>query len=149
MMSVNRFMFTLGGISPRLGSALLAFLIRSSIPSMNKHVQNGTSPTPDVKPEHFVIVAKDQMEAVRQGSAGLHYDLSTILKRWDFDLTQIAARLFLWHGDADTLAPAALAHLMAEKLPHCEAVFFPGEGHTDTFTKHSDVIVDTLAAALQ
>jgi pimeloyl-ACP methyl ester carboxylesterase len=145
MMTTNRIMFTLGRNAPRLAGTLLSLLMRFSLSSMEQHITNDTSPLPGVSPEIFAIINHDQREAVRQGYRGLAFDLQTIFRRWPFELGEVTGEVFLWHGEADNLAPALPAHFIAEQLPDCKARFYFGEGHIDPFTKHADEIMDKLA----
>ncbi|MFQ5380739.1 MAG: alpha/beta fold hydrolase [Dehalococcoidia bacterium] len=34
-----------------------------------------------------------------------------------------------WQGEEDVLVPPAMGRHMAARIPNCEAMFFPGEGH--------------------
>jgi pimeloyl-ACP methyl ester carboxylesterase len=145
MVAANRFMFTLGRFSPALAGLLLPRLIKSSLPSMEKHVREGTSPTADLGPAVFAIMAADQREAIRNGGQGIRFDMKTLWHPWGFNLEEIRARVYLWHGEADTLAPARLAHRLAEQIPGCEATFYPGEGHTDPLTRHGTEILAKIA----
>ena len=146
MVSINKYMFRLGHLSPGLTGWLLAQLIRASLPSMEKHERNGTSPTGDLSPEVFAVLASDQRESIRTGSRGLSFDMGILWQPWGFEFKNIRTRVYLWHGDADNLAPAMLAHHIADHVPGCEAVFYPGEGHTDPFTKH---IADIMARIVE
>jgi len=135
MIQANRIMFQVGKASPRLAGLLLSHLIRSSMPSMEQHIKNGTSPTPDLSPEIFAIIAADQQESIRTGGQGIAFDMQVLWRYWGFIFEDIQTKVYLWHGEADNLAPASLAHYIADHLPDCEATFFPNEGHTDMLTK--------------
>jgi len=52
----------------------------------------------------------------------------------------------VWHGDADDLAPVGLARLVAAGVPGSRATFFPGEGHVEPLTLHTDEILTALVA---
>lgn len=147
MVRMNRVMFKLGRLSPKLVGFLLPRLIRASLRSMNKHVQQGTSPTPDLSPEVFAIMTADQREAIRMGGQGIVLDMRVLWRPWGFKLDNIQTKVYLWHGEADDLAPVMLAHYMGEHLPKCEAVFYPEEGHTDPLTKHIDEIIEQVVKA--
>ncbi len=146
MVRMNRLMFKLGRFSPGLTGLLLPRLIRSSLPSMETHVRNGTSPTPDLSPEVFAIMAADQNEAIRTGGQGVAFDMKMLWRPWGFRPEDIRARVCVWHGEADNLAPAMLAHYLAERIPNCDATFYPGEGHTDPLTKHGSEIMAKIIA---
>ena len=42
----------------------------------------------------------------------------------------------LWHGEADTNTPLAMARYMQKALPKCRATFIPGEGHVSMMHNH-------------
>ncbi len=63
MLRPNKIMFAVGRWSPRLAGFLLPRLIRTSLPSMEQHIQKGTSPSADLSPEVFAVMAADQREA--------------------------------------------------------------------------------------
>jgi pimeloyl-ACP methyl ester carboxylesterase len=151
MVRANRIMFTLGRFSPGLTALLLPRLINASLSSADKHVQAGTSPAVELSPEIFAILMADQREAVRMGGKGVAFDMRILWQAWGFRLDEIQTKVFLWHGEADNLAPTPLAHYLAAHLPNCAALFYPGEGHTDPLTKHAGEImckmVTPLAAA--
>ncbi len=141
MDAMNRRVFKLGRWSPALTSVLLTTLLRLSLPGMQKYVQNGTSPSADLSPELFAIVVHDLIEATRTGRRGIANDLKNYWRDWGFQLEAISSEVYLWHGEADNLAPVQGAHYMAEHLPHCHAQFYPGEGHADPLAKHIAEIV--------
>jgi pimeloyl-ACP methyl ester carboxylesterase len=147
MLPPNRIMFTIGRFSPALTGFLLPRLIKSSLPSMEKHIQSGTSPTADISPEIFAILAADQKEAIRTGGQGITFDMKILWRPWGFRFEDIRSKVYLWHGEADNLAPAMLAHYITERIPNCEATFYPGEGHTDPLTKHIDEIMARVVGA--
>lgn len=147
MVGPNRVMFTLARFSPGLAAFLIARLVRLSLPSMQKHIQGGTSPMSDLSPEFFAAMAADQAEAVREGRQGIAHDLRMLWQPWGFRFEDVRTRVYLWHGEADNLAPAALAHYVTERIPDCQAVFYPNEGHTDPLSRHADDIIQTLVTA--
>jgi pimeloyl-ACP methyl ester carboxylesterase len=149
MVRPNKIMFTLGRWSPKLAGFLLPRLIRSSLPSMEQHIQQGTSPSPDLSPEVFAIMAADQREAIRAGGQGITFDMKILWQPWGFQFEDVHTKVYLWHGAADNLAPAALAHHISDHLPDCQATFYPGEGHTDPLTRHIDEIVPVIVKASQ
>ena len=149
MLRPNKIMFTLGRLSPALTGFLLPRLIRSSLPSMEQHIQKGTSPSADLSPEVFAIMAADQREAIRTGGQGITLDMKLLWRPWGFQFEDVHTKVYLWHGAADNLAPAMLARHIADHLPDCEATFYPNEGHTDPLTKHIDEIMAKVVSASQ
>ncbi len=149
MMRTNKIMFTLGRLSPALTGLALPRLIRSSLPSMEQHVQQHTSPSSDISPEVFAIMTADQREAIRVGGQGVIFDMKILWRPWGFKFEDIHTKVCLWHGAADNLAPAMLAHYMADHLPDCAATFYPDEGHTGPLTKHIDEIMARVVSESQ
>ncbi len=149
MVRMNQIMFMLGHLSPVLTGLLLPRLIQSSLPSMERHVQNGTSPSPDLSPEVYAIMTADQREAIRPGGQGVIFDMKILWQPWGFRFEDIHTKVYLWHGAADNLAPVRLARYIADHVPGCEATFYPGEGHTDPLTKHIDEMMAKIVAASQ
>ena len=147
MIRNNRVMFTLGCYSPALAAFLICRLIKSSLPSMEKHIRQGTSPAPDLSPEIFAILAADQRQAIGTGGQGVALDMKTLWRPWGFQFEDIRTKVNLWHGEADNLAPAHLARYIAQRIPDCQAVYYPGESHTDPLIKHADEIMTQLVGA--
>lgn len=147
MMPVNRIVFALGRVSPGLVGLVLPRLIRSSMPGMEKHVEQGTSPSEAIDPATFAMVVADQRESVRSGGAGIAFDLKNLWRDWKIPFRQIVTRVLLWHGESDNLAPTALAHYLAGELPNCEAIFYPGEDHAGPLMKHKAEILNAIKAA--
>ncbi|MBZ0294423.1 MAG: alpha/beta hydrolase [Anaerolineae bacterium] len=147
MMRVNRIMFTLGRISPALVGSVLPRLIRSSLPSMEKHVQQGTSSSDAIDAATFAIIVDDQRESIRTGGHGIALDMKNLWRNWNIPFQEIETRVLLWHGDRDDLAPTMLARYLAEQMPNCEATFYSGEDHTGPLTHHQEEILNALKAA--
>jgi pimeloyl-ACP methyl ester carboxylesterase len=114
---------------------------------MEKHAQNGTSPTSDLSPEAFAIITADQRESIRDGGRAVVFEMKTLCRPWGFSFEDIHIKVYLWHGEADNLAPAMLAHYLAEHIPGCKATFYPGEGHADPLTRYGEDILATVITA--
>jgi pimeloyl-ACP methyl ester carboxylesterase len=140
MVTPNRLMFTLGRFAPGLFGAILPRMLKSSLPSLDKHVQAGTSPMPDVSPEVFALLIEDQRESVRTGGKGLVFDMRNYWRSWGFQFEDVETKVYLWHGEDDNLAPVALARYLAEHIPDCEARYIPGAGHTGTFQYAEEIL---------
>jgi pimeloyl-ACP methyl ester carboxylesterase len=48
---------------------------------------------------------------------------------WGFDLEEIRAKVYVWHGENDQSAPIAMGHYLADSIPSSEATFITDEGH--------------------
>ena len=82
-----------------------------------------------------------------QGGAGAALDMANLWRKPAFSFDLIRVPTFIWHGEADNLAPVASGRYLAAHIPDSQAVFYPGESHTDPLMRHSDEIMRTLAAA--
>ncbi|MEM9293661.1 MAG: alpha/beta hydrolase [Acidobacteriota bacterium] len=93
-----------------------------------------------VDPVVLAAVVKDFQEAFRQGSDATFEDgqLAMSAGSWGFDLAEIHTPVYLWHGEADTLAPVTMGRALAQALPRCEADFIPDVGHL--ITEASEVV---------
>lgn len=87
------------------------------------------------------------VESYRQGTKGAAYDGTLIGARtWDFQLEDVAfENIHLWHGEADDQIAVTQARESAKRLPHCQATFYPNDGHISTIADHADEIVTALA----
>jgi pimeloyl-ACP methyl ester carboxylesterase len=79
-------------------------------------------------PGRWQCFLDDTKEAFRQGGAGVAADLAVASRPWGFQLDEISAPIWLWHGAADEEVPIAAARRMAQTLPNCQATL-TDEGH--------------------
>src|SRR5215470_16667993 len=105
MISANRIMFTLARFMPALPGILIPRQFKSSMKSLQKYLDEGTSPLADVPPEVFAQLMADQLEAVRAGGKGITFDFGILTREWGFPLEKIHTRVWMWHGAEDNLAP--------------------------------------------
>jgi pimeloyl-ACP methyl ester carboxylesterase len=111
-------------------------------------LQNG--PEPDKKlfrdnPAALVPFVAGFREAFRQGVNGPAYEGKLLTRPWGFRLEEISLDgIYLWHGELDDNAPISSARLMAARIPHCRATFYPNEGHGSTIGNHISEILSTL-----
>ena len=92
------------------------------------------------------MLTADLLDAIRNGTHGITWDLEILAKPWDFQLHAIPTDVFLWHGEDDTQAPLAMGKRLAGAIPHCRATFYPGEGHWAIYG-HWQEILTALARA--
>jgi pimeloyl-ACP methyl ester carboxylesterase len=147
MQSTNRIMLGLGRLSPALTGFLLPRLITKSLPSLDKQVRLGASPSPEIPPGIFATVVADQRESIRAGGRGVVYDMTALWRPWGFNLEDIRSRVYLLHGADDNLALPHLTRQLASRLADCEVVFYPGEGHEGPLTKHHGDIMNAFQTA--
>jgi pimeloyl-ACP methyl ester carboxylesterase len=93
------------------------------------------------------ILARAVVEGNRQGRAAYRAEAERQTRPWGFALDSMAfERIFLWHGDDDRICSVSAARMLAQMLPHCHAVIYPGEGHFSVLVYHAREILSTLAA---
>jgi pimeloyl-ACP methyl ester carboxylesterase len=96
-------------------------------------------------PKIRVSIAQAMAESFRQGANGNLEVVLTEIQPWGFQLDKINfENLFLWHGEQDKIAPIAPVRLLAQELPHCEATYYPDEGHFSTVANHASEIFHQL-----
>jgi pimeloyl-ACP methyl ester carboxylesterase len=80
---------------------------------------------------------------IRIESLGYTYDIEILMRDWSFQLKNIQKDIHVWQGEADANIPMAWARYLAKELPHCQATFFPDEGHFALF-QHWEEILQTM-----
>jgi pimeloyl-ACP methyl ester carboxylesterase len=140
MVTVNRIVFSIARLSPDLVGALLPGQVKASMKSIQKLIDEGKSPMPDISPTIFAQLMADQFEAVRAGGKGIAFDMRNMTHDWDFPLEAITTKVYMWHGEEDNLAPVALARYLAEHIPGCSIHYVAGAGHAGTFACAGEVM---------
>lgn len=97
------------------------------------------------QPEFQRMLKASYAESVRQGTRGFAWEVRLVSRSWGFRLEEISMRVHLWHGEADTSTPLAMAQYLARALPNCQATFLPDEGHFLLFTHWHDILATLLA----
>lgn len=88
---------------------------------------------PSVRP----ALVRSMAESRRHGADANRSEILELLATWNLPFEEISLReIFLWHGVRDRLTPIGPARLLAERLPHCVAAFYAGEGHFSTLANH-------------
>jgi pimeloyl-ACP methyl ester carboxylesterase len=89
----------------------------------------------------------DQKEAFAQGSRGVTVDAAVHYVDWGIRLSDITAKLHVFHSTEDTLVPVAFGKHLAENVPNCEFHLLDKQGHLFPAT-HQDLIFATAQAEL-
>jgi pimeloyl-ACP methyl ester carboxylesterase len=82
--------------------------------------------------------------AFRQGARGPVDDLKLCAGSWGKWLKDIPIEVRLWHGEADTNAPLAMARYLQHAIPRSRATFYPDEGHVSVMHRYGCEILGTL-----
>ena len=96
------------------------------------------------RPDFRRLFLADVRETFRQGARGAAHDLRLYTGPWGIPLDEIQLPVHLWHGEADSIVPAAMGRAVAAALPRCHATFLPRAGHL-WFVDHLDEVMATLA----
>jgi pimeloyl-ACP methyl ester carboxylesterase len=84
-------------------------------------------------------------EAFRRGSRGPAHDGKLNGHPWGFPLKEIALdKVHLWHGEHDVNVPVAMGRGVAKAIPHCQARFYPHDGHFLLTKHHLDEIMTAM-----
>ena len=83
-------------------------------------------------------------ESWRGGLRGTAWDATLAARPWGFKLEEINMQVHLWHGEADRNVPVTMARYAAAKLPHCQAHFYPDEGHISLLAHHLEEVFSVL-----
>jgi len=86
------------------------------------------------------------IEAFHQGVAGYAQDVTVQGRPWSFDAGTIRTPVFVYHGEADTLAPVAHARHTAGLIPGSTLATFPEQGHLSVMTEAPRLIEHLVAA---
>jgi pimeloyl-ACP methyl ester carboxylesterase len=83
-------------------------------------------------------------ECLRHGARGPAWDLGLYVRDFGFRADEVRVPLTLFHGEADTNAPIALARRVAAELPAARLVTYGNEAHLSTLCNHVDEFAQVL-----
>jgi pimeloyl-ACP methyl ester carboxylesterase len=85
-------------------------------------------------------------EAFRQGAKGPAWEGKLLFgEPWEFTPEDISMEnVHLWHGELDANVPVSLGRAMADRIPHCQAKFYPHEAHLSLLLNNADEILMDL-----
>lgn len=150
----RRLFLALGRRAPRLLAIIIAPLTRRAASDPLRYLDGMAPVMADadrellVLPEVRKILLANFTESFRQGGLGMAWDLAMYCHDWGFRLQDIGREVHLWHGDADQNVPVAFGRGLAHAIPHCQAHFYPGEGHLMAIT-HMPEILQTVAGSIR
>ena len=97
-------------------------------------------------PEIEAMFIDDIATASRRGFGAIAHDAALFGRPWGFNIGDIDAPVFWWHGDADNIIPIGHAEHSVELLRACEYFVRPGESHLGGFGA-ADLVLETLNKA--
>ena len=95
-------------------------------------------------PEIKAMFLDDLTTNTRRGFRAPMFDLRLFLRHWGFELSEVAAPVRWWHGDADHIVPLAHGRHVVPRLPDAELFVREGESHLGGLGAAEEVI-DLLA----
>jgi pimeloyl-ACP methyl ester carboxylesterase len=150
MLARNRLILALAAWSPplaRLIVSLAAYLIRRHPGRLLTHMMVN-APAADRRvladADFQALIVASTAEALRQGNAGVSWELTLLARPWDFKLQDVLVPVRIWQGLADTIVPAAMARRLSDELPHSETRYLPDEGHLSLIVRHLDDVLTDL-----
>jgi pimeloyl-ACP methyl ester carboxylesterase len=81
------------------------------------------------QPDERRAASASFLDASGDGVRGMIEDYLTYSRGWGFSVSEVRARVHLWHGVNDPLVPIEHALQLAAALPDCHVFFDPDEGH--------------------
>ncbi|MBN1978013.1 MAG: alpha/beta hydrolase [Anaerolineae bacterium] len=97
------------------------------------------------RPEMKAMLLRNYLEATRAGMRGFARDSVIVSSPWGFSPADIAAPVYLWHGEDDANVSLSAARHLAEAIPNCQARFLPGEGHWLILGHWEEILSELLA----
>ncbi len=142
----NRITWFLASSAPLLLRPLLTTMKSGLTEDVNKELAQIASRVPPADyeafraPGRFLAFAESLRESMRQGTKGAAWDMRLYGREFDFRLQDVRLPITLFHGDADTNVPIALARRGAACLPGSRLVTCTGDAHLSTLCNHIDEI---------
>ncbi len=82
--------------------------------------------------------------AMENGPRPIVEDGDIYSQQWPFKLEDVDFPIQLWHGEIDNNIPASMAREVANRLPKCEAHFYPEDGHYSLSANRAPEILGLL-----
>lgn len=150
MVPLNRLILMLAARTPRLaqvGVNIAAHLVRRHLERYPAHMMAGAPPADRrvlADTGYRALFAESTAEALRQGGRGAAWELTLLVRPWDFGLQEVLIPVRIWQGLADNIVPAAMARHLAAALPCSESRYLPDEGHLSLVVRHLDAVLTDL-----
>jgi pimeloyl-ACP methyl ester carboxylesterase len=96
-------------------------------------------------PGSHEVLFQSMREALRQGGAGVTDDFRLVANDWGFGLNAIQCKVFIWHGDSDSMITPSTSRYLAEHLPNHETRFIPEEGSLLIYSRWREILSQVKA----
>jgi pimeloyl-ACP methyl ester carboxylesterase len=98
-------------------------------------------------PVKLDLLARTMVESGRQGGRGNRSEIERLARPWGFDICEIKAPVFVFHGEEDRIMHVRPAQMLARALKECVATFYASEGHFSVLVNKADQLMETLGGA--
>jgi pimeloyl-ACP methyl ester carboxylesterase len=92
------------------------------------------------QPGVAAMLRASQLEAWRQGTAGMFDHSRAVTTPWGFTPAGVATPASIWQGTADRDILPAMAEHLGQAMPHATLTMLPGEGHLLLFTHWTEIL---------
>jgi pimeloyl-ACP methyl ester carboxylesterase len=96
-------------------------------------------------PRLRAVMIANAAEMYRQGGRGVYDEAIIMVRPWGFPLEPIRAPVRIWHGELDSSVPVGMGRYLAQRLGHCQASFYPGEGHHLVYDRWQEILGEVAA----
>jgi pimeloyl-ACP methyl ester carboxylesterase len=147
-----RVFFGLARRVPAVYGALLAAMVQRGRKRPDRFIDQFFAPWPGpdrevlARPYVGTIVASATFEGYRRGGRSVGRDVALATRPWGIALDELRVPVYLWHGEADTVAPISMARYVAGVISDCVPTYYPGEGHLSVLVNRLDEILQVIAA---
>jgi len=91
-------------------------------------------------------ITESWQAALQSGITGTNHEAVLYKCPWEFQLQDIKAEVYLWHGDKDDNVPISVGRYLADNVPHCHANFIENEGHFSLAYHNMEKILNTITS---
>ena len=101
-------------------------------------------------PKFGRVFAESNFAAQSQGTKWVVYEGQIYVQPWGFNLEDIPSetKVYVFQGEIDDQVPIGMARYMEQRIPNCEANYFPNETHFGAALNHIEEMCETLISHL-
>jgi pimeloyl-ACP methyl ester carboxylesterase len=152
MVPVNRWLLTFAHTTPWLAQRLASVCLRTLWGTGDQVIPEQIEaclPERDRRTlsnrQLRLLLTEASREGLRRDVDGAAWEGFLYSQPWGFRLENIRVPVFLWHGEEDNIVPASMGHYLAQRIPGCQAVFYPEDGHFSLpFTRMEEILRHAL-----
>jgi pimeloyl-ACP methyl ester carboxylesterase len=96
-------------------------------------------------PDWQRVLIEDQLEALAPGAEGWADEAMAVMRRWDFDPSEVACTLTWWHGVQDANAPITAVQRLVAGMAGVDLRVWNHAGHLESYHRHDEILAELLA----